>query len=211
MLSPSKVSNNITGGVQMKRTILIIVTVLAVAGLTLAASYECQKACCKMGPHMPVGKMLNDPEFVEKLGLTSDQVAKLKKLHYEHQKAMIGLHSSLKMLELDLANLADAEKLDKNMIRQKVKEISAVKADIALNMVDMKLSAADVLTKEQIGMIKKMKGEAMCGSGMKKGERGERPCRMMMRQCSPERGVWIDDDEEKRIIIKELEDEMEED
>ncbi len=195
----------------MKRTILIIVTVLAVAGLAIAASHQCQKACCKVGPHMPVGKMLNDPEFVEKLGLTSDQVAKLKQLHYEHQKAMIGLRSSLKILELDLGNLADAEKLDKNMIRQKVKEISAVKADIAMNMVNMKLSAADLLTKEQINMIKKMKCAAMCESEMRRCDRGERPRRMMMRQCSPEKGIWIDDDEEKRIIIRELEEEMEED
>ena len=184
----------------MKRTVLILILAIALAGLTMAASSSCpKKGCCSMGPQMPMGKMLRDPAFIEKLGLAPEQVAKLKKLHFEHQKKMIAFGSNLKLLKLELMNLMDAEKLDKNLIRQKVKEISAVKADVALEKVDMRLAGADMLTKEQIEKVKQMAPGCMGNKEMKCTEKKDRPVRMMKHQCLPGGGNWTE--KEDRIIM----------
>ncbi|MEW5806970.1 MAG: Spy/CpxP family protein refolding chaperone [Acidobacteriota bacterium] len=205
----------------MKGKVAIIAAILIIAGLVISASYAepnrcgkgdperaftrggpghpgCPLGCGGMGPNIPVGKLLNNPEFIEKLGLTPEQITKLKKLHFEHQKKMINLHSNLELKRLEIRSLLDEDKLDKNLIRQKAKEIAASESDLALEKLEMMLAGGDVLTKEQIDKVKKMAHECMGKRVIKK--KTNRPQRMTRHLCQPGGGFWFDEEDEVMIL-----------
>lgn len=197
----------------MKRILIVLVAFIVIAGVFTTTSFAVSHRGCqdrgKEG-HLPIGKLLNDPAFIEKLDLTPDQIAALKKLHFDHKKRMISLRSDLRLKKLELKQLMDVEELDKSLIRKKVKEITTAKGDIALEKVEMKLSAADVLSKEQLAELKKMKRgirkkRAMrrmeCDEPMERYEK-----RMRIRKHHPRwHDMPLEEEMEKEIIIEEEE------
>ena len=193
----------------MKRTLLILAVILIIGGLTASISYaDPPRHGRGVKDHLPIGLLLNNPEFIEKLHLTPDQIAKLKDLHFEHQKKMIALRSNLQLRKLELMKLMDAEQLDKNLVRKKVKEVTAAKGDLALEKVEMKLSAGDVLTKEQIAELKKMKWEFKKKRMIKRMERegpGMHEKRLRMHRYHPGWHDMSDEEIEKEIYIEEEE------
>jgi Spy/CpxP family protein refolding chaperone len=197
----------------MKRTFIILVAFMVVVGIfTLASFADHHKGFQGRGKggHLPIGRLLDNPEFIEKLELVPDQIASLKTLHFDHQKRMISLRSNLQLKKVELRQLMEAEKLDKGLIRKKVKEITAAKGDMALEKVEMKLSAADILTEEQLAKLKKMKREVRKKRIVKRmgcdepGERHEKRMRIHKRHPG-----WHDmpgeEEFEREIIIEEEE------
>jgi Spy/CpxP family protein refolding chaperone len=197
----------------MKRISIMLVAAMVIAVIFTSASFADplrQERGRGRGEHMRMGKLLNDPEMIEKLALTPEQITALKKIHFDHQKKMITLRSHMQLKKLELKQLMDAENLDKNLIRKKVKEISAARGDLALEKVEMKLSAADVLSKDQLAKLKQMKRGLMKKKIIKRmecdkpHERHEK--RMRIHRHHP---GWQDmpneEEVEKEIIIEEEE------
>ncbi len=195
----------------MKKKLLVLVTFLTMAGVIASVAYAAPpKPGQGMGSHLPIGKLLDDPEFIEKLQLSSDQVAKLKNLHFEHQKRMIALRSNLQTKKLELRQLFDAEVLDKKLIRTKVEEVNTAKANLALEKVEMKLSAIDVFTSEQMAELKKMKRKFEGRKRIKRmemeGPKGKYERRMRIhKHCPKWHDIPVEEEIEREIYIEEEE------
>lgn len=197
----------------MKRTLIALVALIGIVGIFTLPSFADHHRgpqCRGKGDHLPIGRLLNNPKFIEKLELTPDQIASLKALHFDHKKKMIALRSDLQLKKLELHQLMDGEKVDKGLIRKKVKEITAAKGEMALEKMEMKLSASDILTEEQMAKLKKMKREVRRKKIVKRlecdkpGERREK--RMRIHRHHPDwRDMPMEEELEREIIIEEEE------
>ncbi len=197
----------------MKRMLIILVALMGIMGMFTLPSFADHHRglqCRGKGDHLPIGRLLNNPEFAEKLELAPDQIASLKTLHFDHKKRMIALRSDLQLKKLELHQLMERERLDKGLIRKKVKEITMAKGEIALEKMEMKLSASDILTEEQVAKLKKMKREVRRKRIVKRlecdepGERREK--RMRIQRYHPGwRDVPMEEELEREIIIEEEE------
>lgn len=107
----------------------------------------------KMGPGM---KGMNESTETEKyirlkaeLGLTEAQVTQLETIKADHQKAQIKRQSDIKIAEVDIKTLEKKEPVDFNAIREKTKQISALRAESELAIIDTREKAYNTLTTEQ--------------------------------------------------------------
>lgn len=100
-------------------------------------------------------------EMLEKeLGLTQEQSDKLEKLRYEHMKASIDLQADLKKAGLEIAELMKTRGNDAAVLA-KVKDISALRAKMAEQMVQHQLARRAVFTDEQWSKISDLRGAMM--------------------------------------------------
>jgi len=93
----------------------------------------------------------------EELGLTDEQVDKLKSIKLEHQKAAIKTESELKLKRLELRELMEAGEPDEFAVKAKVEEIGELKTQLAMNRIDGGLKARKVLTDKQQKQLKELR------------------------------------------------------
>lgn len=93
----------------------------------------------------------------EKLGLTDDQVDKLKSIKLEHEKAAIKTEAELKLKRLELTELMQVEEPDESAIKAKVEEIGELKTQLAMNKIEGGLEARKVLTEKQRKQLKELR------------------------------------------------------
>jgi Spy/CpxP family protein refolding chaperone len=153
---------------------LILVLALAIVGLA-AANYssscpqhnDCasQNACC--AKHGGRGLCLIDcrslpgPKGVLKyeseLGLTEEQVSKLKALCLATQKEKVRIEADTKILKLEVAELLDKKVVDKAAVDAKIDEIAQLRAKCAKQCVQTKLDTRGILTEDQLKKMKTLK------------------------------------------------------
>jgi len=93
----------------------------------------------------------------EKLGLTDEQIDKLKSIKLEHEKAAIKTESELKLKRLELRELMQAEEPDESAVKVKIEEIGELKTQLAMNKIDGGLEARKVLTEKQLKKLKELR------------------------------------------------------
>ncbi len=92
----------------------------------------------------------------ERLNLTGEQMAKLKKLRSDYTKEMIKRRANLRVAELDLFELLDAKTLDMEAAEKKVKELEAGQADLWLYRIKALKETSRFLTEDQFDQFRKM-------------------------------------------------------
>ena len=97
----------------------------------------------------------------ERLKLTADQVAKLKKLRADYRKTLIKRRADHRVAELDLWELIDTDKLDMEKAEKKVREVEAIQADIMLYRIKTLQETKRFLTDEQYEQFREMGFKAM--------------------------------------------------
>lgn len=93
----------------------------------------------------------------EKLGLTDEQVDKLKAIKLEHGKVAIKTRAELKIKELELRELMQATESDEFAIKTKVKEIEELRTQLMMNRINGRLEARKVLTEKQLKKLKELR------------------------------------------------------
>jgi|GEM_PF-6545530 len=98
-------------------------------------------------------RMLHDPSMRAKFGISDDQYTKLRSAFLDSSKAAIRGQADLKIKRLELANLMDADKVDRAQVDQKINEISALQGALMKNHIGTRLVVKETLTPDQLNKI----------------------------------------------------------
>ena len=96
-----------------------------------------------------LSRILNDPDICEKVGVTTEQVAKIRQQESDFRKAEIRNRADLKVKRIDLNDLLAADKPDRTAIDSKLQEISTAQLALEKSRIDNRLNMRDALTPAQ--------------------------------------------------------------
>jgi Spy/CpxP family protein refolding chaperone len=96
-----------------------------------------------------LSRVLNDPDIREKVGVTTEQVAKIRQQESDFRKAEIRNRADLEVKRIDLNDLLAAEKPDRAAIDSKLQEISTAQLALEKSRIDYRLNMRDALTPAQ--------------------------------------------------------------
>ena len=95
-------------------------------------------------------------EHADKMGLTDDQMAKMKPLHSEMQKKQIRSKADLKIAEIELTEIMEVKDFDLDKATAAVKKIEDMKTARHLEMLKAMKDMRAILTDEQFKNMHKM-------------------------------------------------------
>jgi len=96
--------------------------------------------------------------------LTPEQTAKIQKLAFEHQKALLALQTALKTKQLELRQLM-MEGADQKKFEAKIDELAKARADIQKKCLAHRNEIRGLLTDEQKKAFDQKCGGMGCGAG----------------------------------------------
>lgn len=102
----------------------------------------------------PRGRWWGNPELVQKLGITPDQVKKMDDILQQHRLHLIDLHATLDKQELILEPLVSADQPDETRILAQIDKVAQARADLEKANARMLLDIRRVLTQEQWQKLK---------------------------------------------------------
>jgi periplasmic protein CpxP/Spy len=135
-------------------------------------------------PGFMLGRLLQNPELREKLGITDEQVAKIRQQSSDFRKEQIRSRADLQVKRIDLHELLAADKPDRAAIDKKLQEISATQLARERAMVDFHFAMRDVLTPEQRAKLKQLGEEFRMHGPGRMGRHGPRSQRWQKPQES---------------------------
>jgi Spy/CpxP family protein refolding chaperone len=95
-------------------------------------------------------------EHAEMMGLTDDQIMKMKPRHSEMQKKHARYKADKKIAELELMDVMDVKDFDMEKARSAVKKIAEIKTTHKLEMLKAMKEMRTMLTEEQFRAMQKM-------------------------------------------------------
>jgi Heavy-metal resistance len=107
----------------------------------------------------------------EKLGLSADQAKNLEQLRDNFQKELIRKEADLRVAEMDLNSLLEAQPVDMSRIEAKVREIERLRADIRLARIRAIEKGKEQLTVEQRKKLQDLLGDQRLTRSQLGGER----------------------------------------
>ena len=112
-------------------------------------------------------------EHADKMGLSEDQIAKMKPAHREMQKKQARFKADLKIAEIELMEIMEVKDFDLDKASSAVKKIADIKTAHHLEMLKGMKEMRTMLTDDQFKNMKKM-------MPMKMGEK--KPAKKMMKK-----------------------------
>lgn len=85
----------------------------------------------------------------EKLGLSDDQVRRMEQLRTDFEKESIRKEADIRVADMDLDSLLDADKLDMAKVEAKIRETEKLRADLRLARIRTIEKAKELLTADQ--------------------------------------------------------------
>lgn len=113
-------------------------------------------------------------QAVQDLGLSVEQVKKLKEAEFASREKQLPLFNELDTLRLKMDQAFAADPVDEKAVLELTDKISAVKAKMAAQRTEERLALGKVLTPEQMGKMQSMRGMGCNGKGGGQGQ----PCQM---------------------------------
>ncbi|NTW88662.1 MAG: hypothetical protein HGB26_05970 [Desulfobulbaceae bacterium] len=95
-------------------------------------------------------------EHADKMGLSDDQMAKMKPAHREMQKKHARFQADLKIAEIELMEIMEVKDFDLEKATSAVKKIAAIKTAHHLEMLNHMKEMRTLLTDDQFKNMKKM-------------------------------------------------------
>ncbi len=93
--------------------------------------------------------LLRDPAIQERLGITSEQAARLQAQQRAFVKAIIRDRAELQVKRIELEELLAAEKLDRELIEKKLGELNQAQCAIQRSAIENRLAMREMFTPEQ--------------------------------------------------------------
>ncbi|HSF09251.1 MAG TPA: Spy/CpxP family protein refolding chaperone [Nitrospirales bacterium] len=116
---------------------------------------------------------LSPLDMKEELGLSEDQVARLRPLELDYRKTMIQNGADLRVAMVDMGTLMDAKQADMAAITRKVDEISLLQKNMMMYRVGVYFKVKEVLTPVQYEQFRSRLREHMEGMAFHGGEMHE--------------------------------------
>jgi Spy/CpxP family protein refolding chaperone len=165
----------------MKKPVLAVFGVLAVAGLAFAQAPPQERPRRQGpagGPQAHMG-MQGPARMAEALGLTDQQKAQIEKLRADQERAAIKRRADNQLAQFDLRELLKAQTVDEKTVALRVKDLTDLHGAAIKARVDHLLAMKKILTPEQQEKMKQMHANrpgAGFGQGMgRRMMRGPRP------------------------------------
>lgn len=117
---------------------------------------------------MPLERIVNNPDMREKLGITSEQAARIRQQDFDFRKAGVTNRAKLEVAHMELEQLMSADKPDRAAIDKKLSDISAAHLAAEQTRVHHQLDMKIALTPEQQAKLKELiqsRGRGMGGPG----------------------------------------------
>ncbi len=132
------------------------------------------------GPRMGMGRIGVDMMGMclanaDKIGLSDEQIKKIKPIHREMQKKRAQFQADLKIAEIDMKEIMDVKDFDLEKASAQVKKISDLRTAHQLEMLKGMKEVRSILTEEQFKKMHKLMHEKM-------GEKKPGKKRMMKKQ-----------------------------
>jgi Spy/CpxP family protein refolding chaperone len=149
----------------MKKTVLslLLTLVFAVPAFSEMADMPMNEHGEVHGQMMEMENMDNSGAMMgmcikhaEKMGLTDEQIIKIKSVHMEMLKKQIRFNADLKIAKIDLVEIMEVKDFDLDKASAAVKRISGIKTAHHLEMLKALKIMRTVLTDEQYKKMKKM-------------------------------------------------------
>jgi len=109
----------------------------------------------------------------EELGLSDEQVNRLRPLEMDYRKTMIQNGADLRVAMIDMGTLLDAKQTDMTALTSKVDEISLLQKKMMMYRVEVLLKVKEVLSPAQYDQFRSKLREQMEGMGHHGGEMPE--------------------------------------
>ena len=93
--------------------------------------------------------MLRNPAFRERLGITSEQAARIEAQQSAFQKAMIRSRAEAHVKRLELRESLAAEKPDRALIDQKLSQLNETQFAVQKLMLENRLTMREIFSPEQ--------------------------------------------------------------
>jgi Spy/CpxP family protein refolding chaperone len=124
----------------------------------------------KMGNMDKMGDMMGMCiEHADKMGLTDDQIMKMKPLHREMQKKQARFKADLKIAEIELMEIMEVKDFELEKASSAVNNIAEIKTAHHLEMLKAVKEMRTILTGEQFKKMKKMMSMKTCEKKPAKG------------------------------------------
>jgi len=101
-------------------------------------------------------------EHADKMGLTDDQIMKMKPVHREMQKKQARFKADLGIAEIELMEIMEVKDFDLERASFAVKKIAEIKTADHLEMLKAMKKMRAILTDEQFKQMKRMMSMKMC-------------------------------------------------
>ncbi len=95
--------------------------------------------------------------FADEIGLSENQLKKLKTIKLDAAKEAVAKRSEVKIAHIELRELIHNDNPDESAIKKQVEKIGRLKTDMMLAMVDKKLAVRKILTDEQQTKLKELR------------------------------------------------------
>ena len=113
------------------------------------------------GPGGGMARMLDNPEFAKRAGLSEEQVAELKETMYQHRKEMIDLQAATERADLELEHALSAQAPDEAAVMAAVDAVGEARTAMQKARIKLKLNM------QSICPIEKMRQKRMGDRGAK--------------------------------------------
>lgn len=107
-------------------------------------------------------------KHAHKMGLTDDQITKMKPMHSEMQKQQTQFRADLKITEIELRDIMEVKDFDLEKASSTVKKITEIKAAHHLEMLTAMKEMRAIVTDEQFEKMKKIMHMKMCDKKQEK-------------------------------------------
>jgi Spy/CpxP family protein refolding chaperone len=109
------------------------------------------------GPGEMMGDMMSRClENAEKLGLSEEQINKIKPIHREMQKKQARYTADLKIAQIEMKEIMEVKDFDLEKASAQVKKIADIKTAQHLEMLKLMKEVHSILSDEQFKKMKKM-------------------------------------------------------
>jgi len=142
---------------RIKHSISLMLSVMALLAFCLPGfAVSAMMNMGSMGNMDRIGDMMGMCiEHADKMGLTDDQIQKMKPAHLEMQKKQARFMADLKIAEIELMEIMEVKDFDLEKAGTAVKKISDIKTAHHLEMLKAMREVRPVLTDEQFRQMKK--------------------------------------------------------
>ena len=96
-----------------------------------------------------LSRLLSDPEIQQKVGISAEQVAKIRQQESAFRKTEIRQRADMQVKEVDLRDLLAADKPDRAAIDSTLQQISASRLALEKTRIGFRLDMKEALTPEQ--------------------------------------------------------------
>ena len=141
----------------------------AMAGAFAQGGGERGKGFNGKGQHRSPLGIWHNPQMVEKLALTDDQVDQLRELDFNHREKQLASKAELDSLRLQMDKAFTDKNVDKASVRQTAKKMADVKGSMFVEKTEARLAFQDILTAEQVDRLKQYRMDKK-----RQGKRGQK-------------------------------------